>query len=259
MEKREMAVSQSMMKSLSDYLKGEECGIVFKEKFVNKRWGSPTDAMLLGQYFEYKATGQLPKDGTIPQPIKLKNGSLSVDFERATASALFAKTLFQVMGIKILELGKYLNFRDADGVLDIRAEFKGKKAIIDLKYSGLLDDKWNDIGWNIETLNEKDRLMIQAVHYKYLCDNIYSEEHDFYFMLFNTKEPVDVRMIKVNIDPLTTARHIEQIKQVRAKMTQLVESDNFKPRGSLLKCSKCYLQEECPSRVILPQIQEVYY
>ena len=259
MERKQVAVSQSLMKSLSDYNQGKECGLVLKAKFLESNWGQSSDAMKLGQFFEYRATGQLPKSGEVPLPELTLKGEYTTDYQRALMSAEYAKVIFKAMDIQIITTGERIHFRDAVGDLDIRGFFRNRPAVIDLKYSGLLDDKWNEIGWHVDTLSEKDRLLIQPNHYLYLADNHYGVEHDFYFMLFNTKNPMDVRMIQIIIDPIKKMKHIEDIKVVKKKFEYMIENDDFKPRGSLLKCSECFLNETCPSRVLLPQIQTVYY
>ena len=60
-----------------------------------------------------------------------------------------------------------------------------KRVIIDLKTSGLINDKWSPYGWANESIEEKWDLLIQAVHYKMLAKYEWGiEDIPFYFMVF---------------------------------------------------------------------------
>lgn len=254
-----MKISQSLMKDLQDYLNHQMCGLVFKARHVDHLQGNTSEAMLLGQYFEYIATGQLPKYGNEPIPRLLKSGELSEPFKKAHESALYSKAIIQALNIDIKETGMDIEFENKKGTLDIFAYWDGKPCIIDYKYTGLLDNRWDEKGWDVETLSDKPKLMIQAVHYKYILEQIMGEEVDFYFFLFSSKNPTDVRVVKVIIDDLTQMRHLEDIKKATIIMETLLESKDFRPRPSLQLCSTCFLKETCPSRALLPTITTIYY
>jgi len=256
-------VSQSLMKSLQKYFLKQECGLILKAMYVENKDLYKSEAMLLGQYFEYVATGQLPKFGNVPQAKKVYEGTpkekLSESYQRAYQSAQYCKVLIDKMGIEILSTGETIEHNDAKGTLDIKARWDGRLSIIDLKYSGLLDNKWDERGWEFNTLNEKDQLMIQSVHYKYIAEALYEEPVDFYFFLFSSTNPSDVRVAKIEVDPMKTLKHIEDIKLAKQMWQKMVETNNFKPRPSLLKCSTCPLNENCESRALLPTITTIYY
>jgi hypothetical protein len=141
-------ISQSLMKSLQKYFLKEECGLILKAMYVENKDLFKSDAMLLGQYFEYIATGQLPKFGNVPKAKKVSEGTpkekLAEPYQRAYQSALYCKVLIQKMDIDVLSTGETLEFNDAKGTLDIKARWNGRLCIIDLKYSGLLDNKWDE-------------------------------------------------------------------------------------------------------------------
>jgi hypothetical protein len=256
---KKMKISQSLMKDLQDYLNHEMCGLVFKARHVDHLHGNTSEAMLLGQYFEYIATGQLPKYGNKPQPRLTKNGELSEPFKKAHESALYSKAIIQALNIEVKETGSDIEFGDMKGTLDIFAYWDGKPCIIDYKYSGLLDNKWDDRGWNLDTLSEKHKLLIQAVHYKYILEQIMNQDVEFYFFLFSSTNPSDVRVVKVIVDDLTIMRHLEDVKKAKMIMETLLEDNNFKARPSLQMCSTCFLKENCPSRALLPTITTIYY
>lgn len=258
-----MAISQSLMKDLQSYMVGEECGLLLKAKYLDNVETQSSEAMLLGQYFEYMATGQVPRNGEIPEPKVVYKGKpnekLSEPYQRAYMSALYCKTLFQAMGIEVLSTGEKISYDKASGTTDVRAKWNGRNCIIDLKYSGLLDNKWDERGWSFDTLEQKDKLLIQAVHYKYIEENRLGEEVDFYFFLFSSSNPNDVRIAKIEIEPIKMELHKENLSRAYNIWNKMIETDSFKAHGNLAKCSECPINETCPSRVILPEIKTIYY
>lgn len=254
-----MKISQSLIKEFAKYKLGQECGLVVKAKFVDKKWSPPSEAQKLGIYFEYKATGALPKSGETPVPYYNSKGKLSTDYENAEASAYLFRTLIKVNNIKILEKGWYMDDGLSNGVADLLVEWNGRKAIIDLKYSGLVDDKWNDLGWHEDFLGEKDKILIQGVHYTKLAETILEEPVDFYFWVFNTKDPRDVRIFKQVNNPERYIKHESIIFNVKEEMNKLVSDDSWVALPSLQRCNNCYLANDCPKQAILPTIKTIYY
>lgn len=263
MDKQGMAISQSLMKDLQSYLGGQECGLLLKAKYLDNVETMHSEAMHLGQYFEYMATGQVPRNGEIPEPKVSYKGTakekLGEPYQRAYLSALYCKALFNTLGIEVLSTGEKIAFDKASGTTDVRANWNGRKCIIDLKYTGLLDNKWDERGWHFDTLEQKDVLMIQAVHYKYIEVNRLGEDVDFYFFLFSSTNPNDVRIAKIEVEPLKMEMHKENISRAHHLWNNLIKNDSFKPHGSLLKCASCPINETCSSRVDLPEIKTIYY
>jgi hypothetical protein len=265
METNGLKVSQSMMKDFANYQQGQECGLVLKAKYVDKISFPSTDAMKLGQYFEYVATGGLPAygDGTPPEPELVYKGKpnekLSTAYERAYGSAQLFKALIKQFDIEIIEVGWKMQDDTMSGTSDLLVNWNGKKAIIDLKYSGLVDDKWNDMGWHQDFLSQKDKLMIQGVHYSILAEKILGEPVDFYFWVFATQEPRDVRIFHELIDDTKIELHNRGVLKVKEGMTTLTKNNSWKPTPSLQKCMDCPLVDTCPSALLLPTIVPIYY
>jgi hypothetical protein len=258
-------VSQSLMKNFSDYTQGMECGLVLKAKYVDHIAFPSTDAMRLGQYFEYIATGGLPAygDGTPPEPELVYKGKpnekLSTAYERAHGSAQLFKALIKQFDIEIIEVGWAMQHENMSGTADLLVKWDGKYAILDLKYSGLVDDKWNDMGWHKDFLSQKDKIMMQSVHYSILAEKILGEPVDFYFWVFATQDPRDVRIFKAVIDDTKIELHNRAVKQVYDNVNKLIANDSWKPLPSLQKCMDCPLVDTCPSASLLPNIVPVYY
>ncbi len=259
-------ISQSLIKAFYDYKQGITCGLVFKAKYIDKdpkAQHNPSDAMQEGIYFEYIATGSLPKSGIVPVAEKKNAGTakeaLTAPYERAQKAAMLFKRTIRHYKIKIISTGEYLASNDKDGVLDIRAEWNGEPCIIDLKYSGLIDDKWSEFGWDIESLPQKDTIMIQGVHYKILAKEVLGiEDIPFYYFVFNSKDPNDMRIIKQTVDESRIASHYVVVDNTKRGIETEMRK-GFKPLPSLKNCSQCPLKDGCKYEAKVANIIEVFY
>lgn len=257
-------VSQSFIKSYSDYKAGTECGLVIYEKYVNKNYPPPTKPMLKGIYFEYKATGSLPLDKKIPQPEYVYKGTpreaLSADYQKIHESVELFKKMIKHYGIRIKSIGKKLTAKGMTGILDIEAEMNGRTIFIDLKYSSLINDKWDESGWQTESLPYKDKLMIQGVHYKILGKEAMGLENvPFYYWVFSAINPQDAKIILQEVDEDRFARHYEVVENVRNDFNETLAAGGLKPRPSFSKCQDCYLFQNCKYRAEVPLVETVYY
>ena len=254
------------MKAYVDYLNEKECGVLFKANYIDKdpeAQKPPSEAMKVGTYFEYLCTGALPKSGIIPEPEIVYKGTnrekLAAPYERAQQSAEVFKRIMEHYNIKILEKGVYLEAMDIDGTADILAEWDGEKVFIDLKYSGLIDDKWNELGWDLESLHLKDSLMIQGVHYKLLAEKMWGiDDIPFYYFVFSSQDPNNVKIIRQEVDESRKQSHIVAVHNVLGKITSELNS-GFKPLPSLSRCNHCPIAHKCKHRVDYPLIDEIYY
>jgi hypothetical protein len=259
-------ISQSLMKSYVDYLNQKECGLFFKARYIDKdpdAQTEPSEAMKHGIFFEYLCTGALPKSGEIPEPDVVYKGKpnekLAAPYERATQSAELFKAIIKHYNITIKSVGLYLEHEDMNGIVDIHAEWDGKDVFIDLKYSGLIDDKWSEMGWDLDSLHMKDSLMIQGVHYKLLAEKCMGiTDIPFYYFVFSSSDPNNIKIIRQEVDESKAQSHLVAKNNVLSKITKDVQY-GFKPYPSMLKCSKCPLNFKCQSKVDYPLIDEVYY
>ena len=212
-----------------------------------------------GIYFEYLCTGGLPRNGIAPEPERLKSGVLTAPYQRATEAAQLFKKIIQHYKIKILKVGYVLSDDEKNGILDILAEWDGQKVIIDLKYSGLIDDKWNEMGWETESLPMKDSLMIQGVHYKILAKDILGiEDIPFYYFIFNSKDPSDMKIIKQTVDGDKFFFHRTAIQQVKDQIEKEIYN-GFKAYPDYRKCKDCPLNVSCVVKAEAPLVTEVFY
>lgn len=261
-------ISQSLMKSFVDYVNQKECGLLFKAKYIDKdeeAYGEPTDAMKLGIYFEYLCTGALPKNGVVPEPEMVYKGKpnekLSAPYERVVSSFKKYKKIIEHYNIEIINKGLYLESDNMNGIIDIYANWNGEKVFIDLKFSGLIDDKWSETGWDLESLPMKDSLMIQGVHYKILAErSLKIKDIPFYYFVFSSADPDNVKIIKQNVDESRTQSHLVAVENVSQMITNIGKGNKgFVAYPTLSRCSKCPISHKCPSKIEVPLIDEIYY
>jgi hypothetical protein len=258
-------ISQSLMKALSEYVQGNECGIAFNERYIKKTVEFvQTDAMRLGTYFEYKATGALPRNGIAPEPDVVYKGTakekLATDFERADASALFFKALMKFWDIKVLYTNHTMETATMKGIADLIVEWNGKPVILDLKYTGMIDDKWSEFGWHKDFLSQKDNLMVQGVMYKLLAkETLGIDDIPFYFWVFDSKNPQNVRIIEEKVDESRFYQHMDAVNNAKSFIEHTAKTNGWKAKPDLLRCAKCPLKPDCKFAVDYPIIEEVYY
>ena len=264
-------INQSLVKDLFLYKDKKLCGYVFKNKWVYKQLGTSSKANRLGHYFEYLVTGALAKGETEPQkPDTTKTGLLTTDFEKARLQSEVCRTLLQKYGITMLSAGEEVIADDKwIGTLDIRAKwdfpFKDStyennpehNVIIDLKYSGLLEDKWSVFGWNLETLGSKEGTMFQAKHYKFLFWKKYGYNPPFYFFVFSSSSVGECKMIEVMISDDELAEHEELLHKSKVYFEKCLDN-GFEPLPDYNKCNKCAYEGMCLVKAETPPIHTVY-
>jgi len=259
-------ISQSFIKEFNKYKLGLTCGLQVKAKYIDNNYPRETsEVMELGNFFEFMATGSLPRDGHIPVAGVVYKGTakqrLDDKYQRAMDSAVFFKKIVQFYGIEIKETGKSITQNGMTGILDIYAEWDGRVSIIDTKYSGLLYDRWNELGWDLDSLPEKHNLMLQPIQYKILMSlelGVPIDDIDFYFFVFSSTNPNDAKIIKVVNDETTIEQHHLAISYVKRELAKPVDVI-FKAKPELLRCLDCALKENCDFRIEVPPIVEVYY
>jgi len=258
-------ISQSFLKEYAKYKMGEVCGLQTKAKYIDGVAFPQSDAMYLGDFFEYSATGSIPRNGIIPEPKLVYKGtareSIAEPFKRALESAELFKKIIAHYNIEIIDTGRVVTQDSMTGIMDIVANWNDRVAIIDTKYSGLIDDRWNAYGWNLDSLPEKHDLMVQSVHYRVLLAkelNCEPEDIDFYFFVFSTQNVNDVKIIKVISDENTFANHLTTIEWMKEELQKPIEK-LFKAKPKLKDCFECPIKDNCSSKAEIPLIDEVSY
>lgn len=157
-------ITQSMIKKRLEYEAGG-CGTQISAYFNDLITFEPSEAMKLGIYFEYLVTGALPRSGQVPVPGMTQKKELTAAYQYASDQAERVKTYIKRMGIKVLAFGQWVDDGELGGTIDMLVESRiTGKAVIDLKYSGRVDDKWSEHGWTFSPV-QKAYHKIQATHY----------------------------------------------------------------------------------------------
>lgn len=249
-------ISQSDLKSWINYKQDKECGILTHAKLFGGLKTEPSESQQLGIWFEYQCTGALPKSGDRPETPKLKSGGIPVAYQRMEAQVERYNKIMKSYGFIMLEAGKYLEHGVLHGTVDIVAEKDGKICFIDLKTSGLLNDKWSDFGWAEERIEEKTGHAMQVIHYKALGILEYGYEPDFYFFVFSNTNDYDSTIYKAEVDAERMENHIILSKQV---LNDMHSEKEWKPIPSVANCNECPLKSECKKFTDIPTIKPIYF
>jgi len=272
-------LSQSLIKDYQDFwnYKTQSCGYYIYKRHFQRLPVEQSDTMKLGTYFEYLCTGYVRPNDPAPEPEMVYKGTarekLAADYERASSSAAFFKQIISHYGIEILSVGEYLLNDRMSAILDIRAMWDGKECIIDLKYSGLIDDKFSPYGWATESLVDRPSLTIQALHYKYLIWQIEQKMNiDFYYFVFSTKDAQKAKIIRINTDESAIYRHEADVAKIANYVDYHYEnadayatniridyemSKDLVARPNLARFTDCPYFSTCDKRVEVPLIEEI--
>ena len=246
-------ISKSFLLSYLDYCHGKECGLRWEAINIKKELRPiPSEAMMLGKYFEYKATGYVGAGEEEPQAKMRKDGKPTADYERAEIQAMNFKAYCKHLGIEILEIGKRIVKDNCSLVLDIVAMYEGREVIIDLKYTGMLYDKWNDNGWNLDAFEYKTSHHIQPIHYAYMTALPF-----YYFVFSSTNEDCEFFEVKLE-QPITNEIHAQRIESVRKRIDIEMSTGGFIPRPTLKRCANCELKSNCTHASLAPEPKSVY-
>lgn len=134
MEKK-IIITQSLMKSFMDYHMGNECGLVFVEKYLNKRYDlfPASDVQAVGNWFEYQCIGATTKSENIPQPEKTKAGEFTAPYKRMNDHINSFKMFMSFYNIEIIGVQDKLSVGET--IIDYLDKKTGE--VIQYKIDGL--------------------------------------------------------------------------------------------------------------------------
>lgn len=260
------------MKAVREYIDGGGCGVMLREQYINGRiFDTASAAMRLGMYFEYILTGAKPKDGKVPEAVYMIS---KIKANKGTTVGLGVADMYEPyrmahenrdkvleqwgnMGLEIfdplkskgLTAGVRLTKGRYEGTIDVPLvavrdiEFadgfklkKGDVIIVDIKYSGLADDKWSVHGWQW-TPDQKRYHGTQAKQYHFLTGL------PMFFMIVDPGGKY-VKWFRCVIDQAAIQRHIEEGNQLYKRLVDLHTDDVLEPRPEYNKCQACPLLSE---------------
>lgn len=279
-------ITQTFIKIMRYYMFREECGNIIIRMFIEQKpvdYGS--ELMEEGSYFEFLVSGSMGKAGVPPQPKWTKAGEkkpidkrttddMAMPYKRAHVNAQRVKDVFKAVGLKMVAVNERLTKDLYQGDIDLivecdrdlkwggRSYKKGDRFVIDLKYSGLLDNRWEKMGW-VWTPQQKEYHGTQARQYHYISGM------DFFFFVVGNKNveeeqedgskvfaPTDMRVFYVPVDQYMIDKHIEEGNKLFQNLQDYAEI-GFVPRPSYQKCIKCPIKDSCKDKHVYPMPVEV--
>jgi len=271
------SISKSLIHVYEDWRNGLECGEVLKAKYVDRTWRDEWytgAAMTLGKYFEqelYRELGFPPEEGKEIYPELYKEARKKVadnPFYEVTVADMLAPyalanrkakriaKLMTVSGIKVISVQQWVEYkpkngRGGHGYLDIVAVYKGRIIVIDVKYSGLLYDKWERMGWLMASVEQRAYHAIQPLHYNMIT------KKPFFYLVVGSSNLIDVEFFEMNMSKYEKEQHVLKVNHVAESMELLQEIEGFTNYPDYVKCEKCPLQQHkmCPDalRKLLPK------
>lgn len=280
-----LRVSQSMMKDMRAHLAKKLCGHVLEAKYITNTMPeivedpntSQCNAMLVGIFFEWLVTQALPKSGIVPVPKYQKSKGVTgrkedfyEPYRTAVDNAERTLKVFKEMGIEVLAAGVHSTKGDHHMTVDIVARYQKEIIIIDLKYSGMLDNKWEEMGWGLMTQDgdniQKRYHGTQAKEYSYGGDALLEKlkikmpsgqkQVPFYFFVKDTGNNDDCLFLRAEIDELGMKAHLAESAKALEHM-KFFQEIGFTPFPEMSRCSKCPLKDTCPDRATTPTVQSV--
>jgi len=243
-----------MLQSYLDCKKGKGCLYQFYHQFVVKDYQpEPSAAMQLGIWFEYQCTGAMPRSNVVPEPVTLKNGNLSADYERMLYHIDKFKEIVDNYNIKIQEIGKEIIVDRIKGILDIWCEIDGIPAIIDIKTSAQIGNKWDEFGWDDKNFSYSTHILQPAI-YKYLIyKSLDIYDVPFYYLVFSTKN-TDILFWEVKY--LDFDEMCLQVEDLSNRLDEFIENSDessYTPICDYKVCQKCEMN--CFYRQEIPKIE----
>jgi hypothetical protein len=274
---KEINISQSLIKGMIALKQGKECGLVFQAKFVHGIWSPPSEVQKVGLWFEYMVTGAVGKDGITPVAEYTTTNELKAPYKRMQAHIANFKRIIDYYKIIFVSIGTKIITNGLEGTVDIVATCErdivtangrvivraGELFFIDIKTTGLIEDKWNDYGWAFETLKTKTSLILQPIHYKYLSILEYGYEVPFLFFIFSQTNEIDHKLFEfrmVEDDEVQKEdkkqlfdNHKELIENTRGWLIHY-DNNGYEALPEVSRCAKCMLKDTCKFKIEVPPI-----
>lgn len=262
-------ITQSFVKSMRSYNAGKECGNIIKALWFDDRLldveeddaeeQDGINLMHLGSFFEYQAFGALPKSGIVPLAEFTQRGDMKAPYKRADSNAQILKKTLKSMGLVVVHVGKKYTKGRNEGTIDLIVKVtkpkkfangihwkKGDLLVIDLKYSGLIGNRWNRNGWAWSN-EQKEYHGTQAKQYHFITGL------PFYFFVWNSKnDRGEGKLFHVPVTEQMIKMHLAEGNQLMDSLMIHAEVGDLVARPEVTKCSKCPLAKECTDKHLFP-------
>lgn len=274
-------INQSKIKSLDQLF---VCPERHLREFIMKEFDRASDAMIRGQYFEYKIHNTLGKGNTEPPQIPpLKNGKLSTIQKRIDEQVINYWKSLEKYGIKVIKSDFSIEVTEDGfiyhGTADNLVEWQGKPYIKDIKLTadvnstfgyyafghftiphptvkGMFIEEWNKE--KIQNYQGVDTL--QAHKYMYLMEKKTQKRWGFLYSIFDPKPIMEEKFVEIPYNPDAREDVFQRIQNTKDKLEFFKEVD-YQPIPSEKACFKCPIMD-CKVRFI-PEpgslsVQETY-
>lgn len=255
--KEKFNVSQSLMKAFAEYKMGNSCGLQFKAQYLDKVPFPPSEAMQLGNYFEFLCLGKKNRDGSDVEPERTLKGEPTAKYRYAIDQAATFKKTIDKMGWKITGKDTYYSKDNASMLVDAEIDTgNGEIAFLDTKFSGLINNKWEAYGWDLEKLPTNEILTIQPIHYKWLYRELTGKIPEFFWYIASSTNSTEAKLIRAHVEEWKIDQHGEYVTNVRG-MVQSELRKGFIARPEIKRCGECPLKHECPQFTETPLLTEI--
>ena len=277
--KKEVKLSQSLIKNFIKHIEGELCGLRFYRTTVTREFEEHFAAAKFGHRFEFLVTGEPGRNGEGQKPFvnvskkkatkkQIEEGSPeyivtekpSAQELRIRADASVAKEVLEQFNGKRWKSGVKVSIKSLEGTKDVVSNRKNYVIVTDLKYSGLLGESWGELSWP-DDISDKVSHMTQATHYTLLAEKHYGKRVKFYFLVFSNKKDtsngVEVfgkyQPYEVRVSEKAMNRHKNMILDLAEQMERKLKGKEFNAIPSFHGCKKCPITT-CKKRIDQPEI-----
>lgn len=264
-------ISYSLLSKFNDHKDGALCGYRFEQVNLRKQFEEPqSDLAAAGQWFEFKVTGALPRDGKEPEPQTTKTGKLTALYEHLSSQAAINFPLVY-QGVKITEKGKELIVEDhgfrMKMILDVIAEEGLIQQVRDIKTTGNFNE-WQG-GWahTVKHPFWSNPHILQAKMYIWAWWKLYGEIPDFYFDVFANNNPENFEVFQVIITEESLKIFEEELWMISTELKGKAQVEGFEPLPEFKRCRECKeitnkeglsLYDQCPFKALKVTPIKVY-
>jgi hypothetical protein len=256
-----MNFSPTLLNSFDGLANDSFCGLFFEAYYIKHEVESkPSDAMRLGQYFEFVCTGATLRDGSTPQPDLTQKKEPTAPYRNVMTQKRYWDVFAEHFGLTDKKTGVELlteyNGKTIKGICDVVCKtIEDEVAIIDLKYTAHINNKWDNYGWGFADMGGNWGKMLQAVVYCYAYEKIHGVRPVFYFYVAASNSH-ERRIFKVTVTDAAIEKMLHQVDYA-AEMIEYQQTTGWMPTENYLNCIECPLAETCPSVKKVPTIQHV--
>ena len=273
---QEKTVHQSTVKNYWALLEGDCPKRWYANNISNEIENQLGDAAAMGNRFEFLLTGTLNRDGTVPPQLTTATGAVSKAINaRIQECVNLAIVTLEHEGYDIEDAKKsggvqyYFNHSGIGGTLDLFIWNKKEQRlhIVDLKFSGLIGDKWNSFGWNWKEpsfwnhLSNNRGHKIQAEHYRFGVElQTGIKNVPFIFAVFDNraKQEGRYRLFRMKSSLKNRLWYLKEMTMAIKGMQEMLDEGKFPSKPDYDRCKGCpYTKEECPAKKLRPDVVEI--